>query len=132
MGDVKGGDLWKPVEYRKIIQSHSRNGTLLKLLDTAIPKAGKAGKGVSWSVIAFGSENAAYSLPDADKIITGRVKGTYNFPMAMGDERGHVYCLDFMRNRFWVVARTGVRITCLGFSEKRRRELLIGRNLEII
>lgn len=126
MGDVKGGDLWKPVEYRKIIQSHARNGTLLKLYDAAAPKNQKPIKGVSWSVVAFGSEASAYSLPDAEKIIVGKIKGSYAFPMALGDERGHVYCIDFMRNRFWVVARTGVRVTCLGFSEQRKRELLIG------
>jgi hypothetical protein len=127
LGDAKGGDLWKPVEYRKIIQSHARNGTLLKLYDAAAPKNQKPIKGVAWSTVAFGAECAPYSLPDADKVITGKIrKSTYAFPMALGDERGHVYCLDFLRNRFWVVARTGVRVTCLGFSEKRRRELLIG------
>jgi len=123
LGDNKTGDLWKPVEYRKIIQSHARNGTLLKLYDAATNK-NQIIKQVSWSALAFGCESHS---KDAESIITGKIKScSYSFPMALGDERGHVYCIDFMRNRFWVVARTGVRVTCLGFSEKRRRELLIG------
>ena len=101
--------------------------TLLKLYDASAPKNQKPIKGVAWSVIAFGLESSLYSLPEAEKIIVGKVKSSYAFPMALGDERGHVYCVDFMRNRFWVVARTGVRVSCLGFSGLRKRELIIGK-----
>ncbi|RKO99880.1 hypothetical protein CXG81DRAFT_87, partial [Caulochytrium protostelioides] len=49
-----------------------------------------------------------------------------NYLMAACDQRGQVVAFDFVRNRFWLVARTGVAGTCMAFNALQRRELLVG------
>jgi hypothetical protein len=51
---------------------------------------------------------------------------SYSFLMSIADQRGNIYVLDFVKNRFWLIARTGVSSTCLVFNSIKRRELIVG------
>jgi WD40 repeat protein len=49
----------------------------------------------------------------------------YTYILALSDQRGHVYIFDFLKNKFWILARTGVSATALQFNSVRRRELIV-------
>ncbi|KAI8894406.1 WD40-repeat-containing domain protein [Globomyces pollinis-pini] len=53
------------------------------------------------------------------------VKVNYGFLMAVGDQRGNIYCMEFIKNKFWIVSRTGVAITTLEFNKSKKRELIV-------
>ncbi|KAI9105257.1 hypothetical protein DFS34DRAFT_598702 [Phlyctochytrium arcticum] len=58
--------------------------------------------------------------------IPGRPPSVAGFVMAAVDQRGYVWVFDFGKNKYWLVARSGVSGTCISFSSIRRRELILG------
>ncbi|OAJ43788.1 hypothetical protein BDEG_27108 [Batrachochytrium dendrobatidis JEL423] len=116
-----------------------RNGTLLKLcnsapvvrqgvLKTLYNKSSMLGniqplqsRQVAFACLCTSREMA--SLPLGSDPPTPSV--FYSYVLCAIDQRGHIYIVDFVANRFWTVARTGVAATACCFNSVRRREIII-------
>ncbi|KAI9002277.1 WD40-repeat-containing domain protein, partial [Gaertneriomyces semiglobifer] len=46
--------------------------------------------------------------------------------MVTVDQRGWIYGFDFLRNYFWLIARSGVAGTAVAFNRRRKREIIVG------
>ncbi|KAJ3323251.1 TBC1 domain member 31 [Boothiomyces sp. JEL0866] len=116
IGDTRTGDIWKSLEYKKIISGYTKQGTLLKLFLASL-KHNQIQKGIVINCICFSFE---YGLKEEGV--------SYCYLAAIGDQRGNIYILDFVKNKqdlYWLMARTGIAPTCMKFDSKRKRELLV-------
>ncbi|KAJ3331719.1 TBC1 domain member 31 [Blyttiomyces sp. JEL0837] len=132
VGDVKSGAIWSLSEWRKIVGGLVTKGTLLRIFNATPSSSRIVGpdgsnflRPIPFNCVAvsremsFGS-SASASGPDA------KFLPSYAFVLAAADQRGHIFALDIPKNKFWLVARTGVSATALAFNSLRRRELIVG------
>ncbi|KAI8850295.1 hypothetical protein BC829DRAFT_389720 [Chytridium lagenaria] len=122
VGDTRTGPIWKLPEWRKIVGGVVTSGTLLKRF--------------SETSQTFHSTHTFYLCCDeqGDGCNVGRggpdakvnIDTSYSFVLAAADQRGHLFALDFPKNKFWLVARSGVSATCMSFNTVRRREIVVG------
>ncbi|KAI8915528.1 hypothetical protein BC831DRAFT_432109 [Entophlyctis helioformis] len=141
IADARTGQIWRPLEWKKIMAGYTRKGTLLKLCNSskqteyalqpgfgsAIPRGSGTGfeKNVPFACICFSREMAN---PSSVEPFDAKPPGPpvfYSYVMCAADQRGHIYATDFVRNRYWLVARTGVAGTSVCFNAVRRREIII-------
>ncbi|KAJ3209747.1 TBC1 domain member 31 [Dinochytrium kinnereticum] len=131
VGDSKTGPIWKLPEWRKIVGGVVNAGTLLKVFN-ASPSAARSAfsentqpfiRPIPFTCVAMSREMVA-SQGAADAKVS--IDGSYSFVLASSDQRGHLFALDFPKNKFWLVARSGVSATCMAFNTVRRREIVVG------
>ena len=94
---------------KRVVSHLLIHSTLLKIYDAAPLKhkgqdtSSLSTRAISFSCVAFGPELPAYQLPEATHtLLSGNEKKSqhsYAFPMVAADQRGHIYSLDFHRNR---------------------------------
>ncbi len=109
------------------------------MYDSAPPTRQKtASRTVVISCISF-SRELALVAPVAFEGVDTKELVSYAYLMAVSDQKGNVFILDFVKNkfallvklkadvvsRFWLVARTGVTGTAVEFNSVRRRELFV-------
>lgn len=127
IADVREGDIWKSLEWKKVMSGYLNGKTLLRIHNSSQ----KINKSISVScgkkiviLVCFSKEmalpnpNILLKQPDASSLL-------FAYVMAVTDQRGHVYIFDFSKNKFWTVARTGVSASALHFNTVRRRELVV-------
>ncbi|KAI9356508.1 hypothetical protein DFJ73DRAFT_822843 [Zopfochytrium polystomum] len=150
VGDARSGAIWpSSSEWRKIYSGRATVGSLLKVFNATPTSSVRSSlstfvapggfpvlRPVAFTCIAssfempdFGGElpppgQPSGSTPAATSAQQG--PSSFAFVLAAADQRGHVVAFDFLKNKFWLVARTGVSATCMSFSSSRRRELVIG------
>lgn len=95
IGDTRSGDIWKSLEYKKIISGYTKQGTLLKLFLASL-KNNQIQKGIVINSICFSFE---YGLKEEGV--------SYCYLAAIGDQRGNIYILDFVKNK-QVLADVGI------------------------
>ena len=121
------GDLFeRGTQHHILISGNSAYiSTLLRIFNSSKSKnTQNIARYVPLSCVAFSSEMASMLETSVDTHRQEQV--SYNFIMALADQRGHIYALDFIKNRFWTIARTGVVANAICFNTVRRRELLVG------
>ncbi|KAI8905481.1 WD40-repeat-containing domain protein [Gorgonomyces haynaldii] len=116
IGDSRKGTIWRNIEYKKILSGHSKKGTLLKIYDTTQPRNNYVDRPIALGCVCFSKEVAGVPLVN---------NVSYSYSLALTDERGHIYGFDFVKNEFWLVARTGISATAMQFNQVRRREIIV-------
>ncbi|KAH6570797.1 hypothetical protein BASA60_007519 [Batrachochytrium salamandrivorans] len=144
VGDARSGTLWRPTEWKKVMAGYIRNGTILRLCNAAQPDRPRILKGqpthksssttsqqrtVAFACTCYSREMA--TLPPVDPIDSTNTHPIaplavfYSFVLCAIDQRGHIYAIDFVANKFWIIARTGVAASAVCFNSVRRREIVV-------
>jgi WD40 repeat protein len=121
IGDSRNGQIWKNLDWKKVMSGYLRSKTLLRIYDAAPPTPGSllTHRTIAIGCICFSKEMAQVQTLEAQPSVS------YAYVMALSDQRGHVYIFDFVKNKYWILARTGVSATYLLFNTIRRRELIV-------
>ncbi|KAJ3058640.1 TBC1 domain member 31, partial [Podochytrium sp. JEL0797] len=120
VGEAKGGSVWQLSEWRKVASGRASQGALLRIFNaTPATRPGVAlQRPVAFSCIATSCEMPLSTQDDFDPKMA--------FVFAAVDQRGHLFAIDVPKNRFWLVARSGVSAVCMSFNAVRRREVIVG------
>ncbi|KAI8587831.1 WD40-repeat-containing domain protein [Geranomyces variabilis] len=121
-GRRKYAPLWPAAVARSVLAGHIRKGTLLRIRNEHPPhvqSAALAQRAVAFSRVCFSRASRPASADE-------KAPSSYAVIMAAVDQRGGVYVFDFLNNKYWVVAKSGISGSCLTFGAIRRRELIIG------
>ncbi len=108
---VRDGQIWPLQAWRRLVAGHARAQCQLVRILNAAPVA-------PFSAVAFSTSNS-YSNSYLNSTSTSYYLG---FLLAVADERGVLHVLDSVRNRVWMLVRTGVSVSALAFSA---RELVV-------
>ncbi|KAI8816678.1 uncharacterized protein EV422DRAFT_544488 [Fimicolochytrium jonesii] len=123
VSDVKSGPLLTTAEWRKLLGRSRKRGTLLRIHNEAIPKTHSIAarhRAVYFTCVCFSKEMAPLSESQS------AAGPSLQFVLAALDQRGSIYAFDVMRNKFWLIGRSGISGSCLVFNPVRRRELIVG------
>ncbi|KAJ3027429.1 UNVERIFIED_CONTAM: TBC1 domain member 31 [Siphonaria sp. JEL0065] len=136
VGDIKSGDLWKLSEWRKIVTGKGSKGSLLRIFNATPSSNSKASSSfvrpVPFSCLAsskempFGNIKTTLNSSEILNNSTDSFDSSFAFVVCAVDQRGHLFAFDVCKNKFWLVARSGVSATCMAFNSVRRREVIIG------
>nr|KAJ3421654.1 TBC1 domain member 31 [Polyrhizophydium stewartii] len=109
----------------------SRTSTLLRICNSS-KGTGTESRGVPaplrsvpFACVAFSREMAAIPPEPEPQQSHADPPAFYSYVLCASDQRGHIFAADFVQNRFWVVARTGVAATAICFNAVRRREVIV-------
>ncbi|KAJ3147855.1 TBC1 domain member 31 [Geranomyces michiganensis] len=121
-GRRKYAPLWSAPVSRAVLAGHIRKGSLLRIRNEHPPhvqSGGLAQRAVAFTRVCF--SRAVRSAASDDK-----GSNSFGALMAAVDQKGGVYVFDFLNNKYWVVAKSGISGSCLTFNAVRRRELIVG------
>ncbi|KAL2919956.1 hypothetical protein HK105_200022 [Polyrhizophydium stewartii] len=131
LGDSRSGQIWRPLEWKKVMAGYTRRGTLLRICNSS-KGTGTESRGVPaplrsvpFACVAFSREMAAIPPEPEPQQSHADPPAFYSYVLCASDQRGHIFAADFVQNRFWVVARTGVAATAICFNAVRRREVIV-------
>ncbi|KAI8607774.1 hypothetical protein BC830DRAFT_1157806 [Chytriomyces sp. MP71] len=138
VGDAKTGELWRVSEWRKIVTGKASKGSLLRVFNAAHSASSTVAADGTLFVrpVPFACIASSCEMPFGPPPVTSgnsleasagsAFLAAFAFVIAAVDQRGHLYALDMPKNRFWLVARTGVSAVCITFNTVRRREVILG------
>ncbi|ORY31167.1 hypothetical protein BCR33DRAFT_724099 [Rhizoclosmatium globosum] len=150
VGDSKTGPLWRLSEWRKVVTGKSIQGSLLKVFNATptLPSSTTTTTTTNASTttntlffnrpVPFSAIATSFEMPSTlatqhselsafeDKDDKDAFDSALAFVVAAADQRGHLFALDLPKNRFWLVARSGVSAVCMAFNSVRRREVIVG------
>ncbi|TPX59801.1 hypothetical protein PhCBS80983_g02246 [Powellomyces hirtus] len=122
VGDRRSGPVWTTSEWRNVLAGVNRKGSILRVHNELSPQLRKgtvAPRNIVFTRVCFSKEMRVPSEKT-------RKHTAYAIVMAAVDQRGGIFVFDFMKNKFWLVAKSGVSGSCLTFNPVRRRELIVG------
>ncbi|KAI9331208.1 hypothetical protein BDR26DRAFT_683408 [Obelidium mucronatum] len=135
VGDSKSGDLWKLSEWRKMVTGKGSKGTLLRIYNASPSNSLSPDafiRPVPFSCVAssrempFGNIKTAINSNTETLNANDTFESSFAFVICAVDQRGHLFCFDVCKNKFWLIARSGVSATCMAFNSVRRREVIVG------
>ncbi|KAJ3185626.1 TBC1 domain member 31 [Geranomyces variabilis] len=121
-GRRKYAPLWPAAVARSVLAGHIRKGTILRIRNEHPPHVQSAAfsqRAVAFTRVCFSRASRPSSADD-------KAPGSYAVIMAAVDQRGGVYVFDFLNNKYWIVAKSGISGSCLTFNAIRQRELIVG------
>jgi hypothetical protein len=106
IGDARNGEIWKSLEWKKIMAGYVKKGfvyfnnsTILKIYDSALPtKQAPVSRTIAISSVCFSREMAVVA-PVLEGLDVKKDPVSYCFVMAIADQRGNIYVLDFVKNK---------------------------------
>lgn len=99
IGDARSGEIWKSLEWKKIMSGYVKKGTILKIYDSAQPTNHTGiSRQISVGAICF-SRELSVAAPIIDGISDKQEHVSYSFAMGIVDQRGNIYILDFVKNK---------------------------------
>ncbi|KAJ3407502.1 TBC1 domain member 31 [Chytriomyces hyalinus] len=132
VGESKTADLWRVSEWRKIVAGMVSAGSLLRVLNAASVDGTHVVRPVPFTCVASSAEmpinvniNTTSNLPQSASADSS-FNPIFAYVLAAVDQRGHVFAFDIPKNKFWLVARSGVSAVCMTFNSVRRREIILG------
>ncbi|KAJ3008178.1 TBC1 domain member 31, partial [Thoreauomyces humboldtii] len=122
VGDVRSGPVWRTHDWNTVLKGAVGTGSILRVNNETVPEIRKktaAHRKVSFTRVCFSRELASESNAKPPRT-------SYAVVMAAVDQRGAIYAFDFQKNKFWIVAKSGISGSCIAFNPIRRRELIVG------
>ncbi|TPX40312.1 hypothetical protein SeMB42_g04226 [Synchytrium endobioticum] len=120
INDGRSGAIWTSLHWRRILAGHFRSAPLLRTVNAIYSQAANAiSRPIPFTCVCFSSETARSNHPSELHL------AAFSCLMAAVDQRGFIYIMDFLKNKWTLVARTGVSGTCAAFNIQRRRELFV-------
>ncbi|TPX37151.1 hypothetical protein SmJEL517_g01058 [Synchytrium microbalum] len=120
--DARNGPIWTSLTWRRILAGEINTGPLLRTINAVYSSVSNStSRPIPFTCVCFSRETAIQKQPTAELNL-----GAFSCLMAAIDQRGFIYVMDFLKNKWSLVARTGVSGTCASFNNQRRRELLVG------
>lgn len=100
IGDAKSGEIWKPIEWKKIMAGYVKKGSLLNLYIATPPSNNSLiQRTITIGAFCYSRELSA-TIPILEGLESKKDFVSYSYALAIADQRGNIYVLDFIKNKY--------------------------------